>query len=96
MSESFSKELKDGEIRWNFIHIPKHYRELFPKRRPFKIDCKGEIFQVSINKAGRIVSKQLFKKLNPRKKSILTVTRKSENEFIVDLLGESIQKIVFP
>jgi hypothetical protein len=93
---SFCKELSKTERKWNFIYIPSKYRELFPKGKSFKVYLKGESFEVSLNKAGRIVRKDLVKKLDRIERCVITVVKKSENEFRIDVLDEDIRKIVAP
>lgn len=96
MANSFCKELSKTERKWNFIYIPSKYRELFPKDKSFKIYFRGESFEVYLNKAGRIVRKDLVKKLNDVERCIITLVKKSENEFLIDILDENIRKIVAP
>ena len=96
MVESFRKILSEGERNWNFIYITPSERDLFPEERPFKLHCRGEIFKVALNKAGRIVSKDLFEKLNPPRKGIIIITKRSENEFQIAMLNEGMKKITPP
>ena len=85
MANSFDKKLNDSEVKWNFIRIPRKHRHLFPESRVFEIDYRGKTFPVSINKAERIVSTKLFRELKPHTGSVLTITKKSRNEFTVIL-----------
>lgn len=97
MADSFCKELSDTERKWNFIYIPSKYRYLFPKNKSFKIYFKGEGFEVSLTKAGRIVKKDLIRKLSHVKRCVIAVTKKSEYEFQIDLdENENIRKVITP
>lgn len=85
MTNFFNKKLSDSEVKWNFIRIPRQHRHLFPEGKVFEINYGGKPFEVSINKAERIVSKKLFQELKAHAGSVVTITKKSHNKFNITL-----------
>ena len=85
MANSFDKKLTHSEVKWNFFRIPRSHKNLFPEDEVFEINYEGKTFLLSVNKAQRIVSRNLFQELKPHKGSVLTITKKSRNEYTVTL-----------
>ena len=86
MTDGFDKVLSNSEIRWSFIRVPRKFLSLFPMNKPFKIICHNRSFVVSVNKAQRIVSKELFRELMPKEGSIIHFSKEADNEFTVKIL----------
>ena len=72
----FKKIINSSERKFNFIHIPANEREFL--KVPIKIKANGEIFTVTINKTGRMISKKLFEHLNPKIGDTIIMEKDSE------------------
>jgi len=96
MAESFVHELGTAEKTWSYIYIPTDHRELFPEHKPFEVAFKGESFEVTVSKAGRIVKEELVKKICKARSFVIIITKKNENEFEITPMDEKIRKIISP
>ena len=76
-------KLKGSEVHWHYIHLSKEFLKHIPRRKTVKMSHKERTFEVTVNRAGRIVSKRIFEELKLRESAVLKVTKKSEGEFTI-------------
>lgn len=76
MGVILKKMLSVAEKKWSYIQIPSKKVSEFPEK--FNLYYGDKIFSAYINKAHRVVSKQLFLELGLRIGSIVTIEKNDD------------------
>lgn len=78
---SFNKVVRPSEVTWGFIGFDFRQREILGNS--FKIEHEGKVYELRINKAGRVVSKDLVRRISAMAGMKLTFRKVGEGRFVL-------------